>query len=147
MNIISVFNHSLKVELILHELEKHNIHKEDIFVSSLDKEGVEKKYLDPYNADSFNMFFVSSISMIMMLLGTIYGFVLYLGPIIWGLIGLISGLCITIPADYFYKRWKTKAKLKPHKAELIIIIHCEESNVELVESLLYQHDTIGIVKL
>ncbi|MEI2365797.1 hypothetical protein V8V69_07315, partial [Niallia circulans] len=97
MNIISVFDHSLKVELVLHELEKHHIRKEDIFVSSLNKKGVEKKYMDPFNADGFNMFFVASVSMIMMLLGTIYGFVLYLGPILWGLIGLIVGICITIP--------------------------------------------------
>lgn len=147
MNIISVFDHSLKVELVLHELEKHHIRKEDIFVSSLNKKGVEKKYMDPFNADGFNMFFVASVSMIMMLLGTIYGFVRYLGPILWGLIGLIVGICITIPVDYLYKRWRNKEKIKPSKAELIIVIHCEESKAALIESLLYQYHTIGLVKI
>ncbi|WP_303984575.1 hypothetical protein [Niallia circulans] len=147
MNIISVFDHSLKVELVLHELEKHHIRKEDIFVSSLNKKEVEKKYMDFFNADGFNMFFVASVSMIMMLLGTIYGFVLYLGPILWGLIGLIAGICITIPVDYLYKRWRNKEEIKPSKAELIIVIHCEETQVALIESLLYQHHTIGLVKI
>lgn len=147
MNIISVFDHSLKVELVLHELEKHHIRKEDIFVSSLNKKGLEKKYMDPFNADGFNMFFVASVSMILMLLGTIYGFVLYLGPILWGLIGLITGICITIPIDYLYKRWKNKEERKQSKAELIIVIHCEESKVAVLESLLYQYHTIGLVKI
>lgn len=103
--------------------------------------------MDPFNADGFNMFFVASVSMIMMLLGTIYGFVLYLGPILWGLIGLIVGICITIPVDYLYKRWRNKEKIKPSKAELIIVIHCEESKAALIESLLYQYHTIGLVKI
>ena len=85
--------------------------------------------------------------MITMLLGTIYGFVLYLGPIIWGLIGLIGGIIITVPIDFFYKKGKHKRGLRKDKAEVIIIIHCREENAELIESILYHHHTIGVVRI
>ena len=80
------------------------IPKDALLAIPIIKTPVEKKYLDPYNSDGLNMFLVACLGMVLMLLGSIYGFVLYWGPIIWGLIGLISGSLIGIAIDYKVKK-------------------------------------------
>lgn len=82
MTVISLFEHSLKLELAISELENNHIGRECILAKPIFLEQTEYSFIDPFNNNGMNLFLVSCITMIMMLLGTIYGFVLYLGPII-----------------------------------------------------------------
>jgi hypothetical protein len=147
MPVISIFEHSLALELAISELENHHIEKERILAASVNKNVVEKKYLDPFNADGLNLFLVSGIGMSVMLLGTMYGFVLYWGPILWGLIGLIVGSIIGLAIDYIWKKTIRKKTLRKIIADVLLIVNCEEDQVELVENILKQHHTLGLVRI
>ena len=147
MPVISLFEHSLKLELAILELEKHHIRREMILAKSINKNSIEKKYLDPYNADGLNLFLASSIGMIVMLLGAIYGFTLYIGPVLCGLIGLICGVLIGLFLDFIFKKRVRKKTIKKNRNDVILIVTCDESKVELVEEILIKHQTLGIVKL
>lgn len=147
MPVISLFDHSLKLELAIRELEKHRIKPEMILAKSINKAPIEKKYLDPYNADGLNLFLVSSIGMVFMLLGTIYGFVLYFGPILCGLMGLICGGLMGFIVDYLFKKRVRKKTLRKNICDVILIVNCEDSKVEMVEDILIQHQTLGLVRL
>lgn len=146
MYIIALFDHSLKVELAIKELESHDVQRDSILVLSVDKTSMEKKYLDPFNADGLNLFIPASIGMISMLLGSIYGFVLEWGPIIWALIGLISGSVIGILLDIIWKKKKDKQTLKHHNVDVILMIKTPKEQIETVETILKQHHTIGTSK-
>lgn len=145
--IISIFEHSLKLELVLLELQDHQIPKESIVAKSVKKISQEEKYLDPYNTDGFNLFIVAALAMIFMLLGTIYGFVLYLGPIICGLIGLITGITIGLIIDYSYKKGKFKKPVRNNIADVIVLIKCKNEEVGMVEEILRKHHALGMIKL
>ncbi|MEH7440237.1 hypothetical protein V7182_22575 [Neobacillus drentensis] len=147
MPVISIFEHSLALELAISELENHHIEKDRILAASVNKYVVEKKYLDPYNADGINLFLVSGIGMSVMLLGTMYGFVLYWGPILWGLIGLIAGSIVGLVIDYIWKKTVRKKTLRKNIADVLLIVNCEEDQVELVEKILKQHHTLGLVRI
>lgn len=147
MPVISIFQHSLALELAISELERHYIEKERILAAPVNKNVVEKKYLDPHNADGLNLFLVSGIGMSVMLLGTIYGFVLYLGPLLWGLIGLIAGSGLGLIIDYIWKKTVRKKTLRKNIADVLLIVNCEENQVELVEKILKQHHTLGLVRI
>ncbi|TRZ38587.1 hypothetical protein CEQ21_24710 [Niallia circulans] len=146
MTVISLFEHSLKLELAISELENNHIGRECILAKPIFPEKTEYSFIDPYNNNGMNLFLVSCISMIMMLLGTIYGFVLYLGPIIWGLIGMIAGALVGIFLDVSIKKSKrNKPACSP--AEVLLIINCEEDKANMVEMILKKYHTLGIVRL
>lgn len=147
MPIISLFDHSLKLELVLSELEHHQIKQEMILAKSVDKTSIEKKYLDPYNSDGLNLFLVSSLGMVFMLIGAIYGFDLYIGPVLCALIGLVTGSIIGFCLDYYFKKRVHKKTLKENKLEVILIVNCEENNYEMVEEILKSHQTLGFVRI
>ncbi|MED4040297.1 hypothetical protein [Niallia taxi] len=146
MTVISLFEHSLKLELAISELENNHIGRECILAKPIFLEQTEYSFIDPYNNNGMNLFLVSCLTMIMMLLGTIYGFVLYLGPIIWGLIGMIAGALVGIFLDLSIKKSKRK---KPARspAEVLLIINCEEDKANMVEMILKKYQTLGIVRL
>lgn len=85
--------------------------------------------------------------MSMMLLGTIYGFVLYLGPILWGLIGLIAGSGAGLILDYIWKKSVRRKTLRKNIADVLLIVNCEADQVEMVEQILKQHHTLGLVRI
>lgn len=145
--VISLFEHSLKLELAIYELEAHKIPKDAILAKPVNKISQEKKYLDPYNADGLNFFIVSMIGMICMLIGTIYGFVLYLGPVLWGLIGLVFGVMVGLAFDLYYKKIKRVKTVRKNMADVMLLVKCEQEKVEMVEEILRNHHTLGMIRV
>jgi hypothetical protein len=145
--VISLFEHSLKLELAINELEAHKIPKESILAKSVKKISQEKKYLDPFNADGLNFFIVSMIGMICMLIGTIYGFVLYLGPILYGLMGLFFGVITGLAIDFYYKKVKRVKTIRKNTADVMLLVKCEQEKVEMVEEILRNHHTLGMIRV
>ncbi|GGH77105.1 hypothetical protein JOD43_001282 [Pullulanibacillus pueri] len=144
MYVLSLFDHSIKLEMVLQELEAHAITKEALFATPLQLLD-NKKYIDPYNSESLNLFFVVFIGMLGMLLGAIYGFVLYLGPILWALIGLITGSGIGLLVDIFLmNKHKSPKKLG---ADVVLIVKCNETNVKLVEDIVVNHRALAITRV
>ncbi|MBO7744158.1 hypothetical protein I8J29_08135 [Paenibacillus sp. MWE-103] len=144
MYVVSIFEHSLKLELAISELEQHRVMREDIVAVPMNKQAREKSYFDPYNTDGLNMFLVSVLATIMMLLGVIYGFRLYWGPILWGMIGLASGTAIGFALDKAVKTASRKKKLKANIRDVILLVKCGEKHARLIEDILISHQALSV---
>jgi ABC-type uncharacterized transport system permease subunit len=147
MVVVSLFEHSLKLELAISELEQHKISKELILAKPVNKISHEKKYLDPYNAEGLNLFIVSMLGMICMLLGSIYGFVIFLGPVLCALIGLVIGATLGFIIDFIYKVFIREKKRRKNIADVLLLIKVEDEKLEMVEEILRRHHALGMVRI
>jgi hypothetical protein len=147
MVVVSLFEHSLKLELAISELEQHKISKESIMAKPVNKISQEKKYIDPYNTDGLNLFLVSMLGMVCMLLGSIYGFVIYLGPVLCALIGLVSGGLAGFIIDFIYRVMFRQKKIRKNIADVILLIKVEDEKLEMVEEILRRHHALGMVRI
>lgn len=145
MHFISSFQHSAFVELVLSNLEKNGISKDNIFVAPLDKSSpilsnVEKAHQK--GASKYELSFI--FGNVFMLIGGIYGFVLAWGPIIWSILGLIFGGILGLTISFIFMR--TKWLQKKTQTEVVLIVECERHQSELVERLLWEHSALGVMK-
>lgn len=159
MYIYASFDYSAFLELAITDLEKRGIAREHILAVPLDKRVEERMVLDSiHRADGMSLFDGAMVlGAILMELGVIYGFVLEWGPIIWGLIGLLSGAVIGVLLDYFYGsifgRKKKRSSRNQTKAgeynntEVILTICCDNSQYEMVEKVLWDNMAFGVGKL
>lgn len=148
MHVIATFNYSLHTELAVTELLEQKLGKEQIFVVVLSEiRGEKRNILDTINhADGVSMFDGGAIlGTVLMTLGVIYGFIAEWGPIIWGLLGLVAGFSIGIILDYIVGRVRhSKNRRKNTASELIVMVNCAESQVDMVKSILQNHLALGI---
>jgi hypothetical protein len=149
MYVVSVFEHSLKLELALTELERSSVPTSDILAIPLEKPSESSIAVDPYNTDGFNLFPIACISTVTMLLGTIYGFVLYWGPVLWGLIGLVVGIGLGFVVDFFLKKKRKIRKHRTHRLDVVLLVNCngDEARRDRVAHILEHHHAIGVTKL
>jgi hypothetical protein len=145
MLVIATFENSLFIELAITALEQTGVRKEKIFAAPLDKRTEPRQLFDTiHRADGISLFDAGAIlGTCLMLLGAIYGFVLDWGPIIWGIIGALSGITIGI----LIKLWivkKTNNNNKKISSEIILMIRCDEHQWESVQKLLWEHLALGI---
>ncbi|TLS51365.1 hypothetical protein FE782_14710 [Paenibacillus antri] len=150
MYVVSVFEHSLKLELALATLEEARVTASDILAIPLRKPCPNRSLpVDPYNTDGFNLFPVACVATVSMLLGTIYGFLLYWGPILWGMIGLVAGIALGIVVERFAKKTRAIRKHRIHHADVVLLVNCngDEAKQERVARILADHHAIGVTKL
>ncbi len=82
------------------------------------------------------------------LFASIYGFLLTWGPILWGIIGIVVGfglgliIKLIITKKHTYNRQKN-----PKASEVVLIIECVATQVEMVKDLLWEHHALGVRKL
>jgi hypothetical protein len=81
-----------------------------------------------------------------MLLGVIFGSVLYWGPIIWGLLGLITGAAVGLTLDWMVTTKHNKNQQRSNPIPVLLIVHCEESQAETVEKILEEHQALGLAR-
>jgi hypothetical protein len=146
--VIATFENSIYIELAISALEQNGILKEKIFAAPLDKRQEQRKLFDSIHyADGVSLFDAGAIlGTCLMLLGSIYGFVLKWGPIIWGIIGALTGITIGI----LIKLWivkKRKAGNSKITSEIILMVRCEDDQLETVENILWEHLALGITKV
>src|SRR5699024_2387612 len=85
--------------------------------------------------------------MVIMLFGTIYGFILHWGPILWGLIGLGVGIIIGSVMDIIRIRVKTKQihKEKSALTEVFLLVHClNKEQTEVVKLVVSKWSCNGV---
>jgi hypothetical protein len=145
MYVVSVFEHSLSLELAIAELEKKGIEKEKILAIPLELKNKGQRMFDSiHGSDGISMFdLAAALATIGMILGVIYGFVLAGGPVIWGLLGSISGFAFGFMIDYFYRKRKSKTKRAQNSPEVVLIIGCNDTNADLIKQILYDNFAIG----
>ncbi len=155
--IIGAFNYSLHLELAISDLEKKGIARDAIAGVPLDSWVEERKILDTiHQADGVSSFDAAALTgTFSMLLGAIYGFELYWGPVVWGLIGLITGGILGWLGDIFLTRWRRKDSQKNYQktanqnqvGQVVLIIECDTAKAVMVQEILWDNLAQGVGKL
>ena len=148
MYVIATFENSLYIELAISEMEQKGIPKEKILAAPLDKRSEPRQLFDTlHRADGLSLFDgAAMLGTCFMLLGAIYGYVLKWGPIIWGIIGAVSGLIL----GFLIKMLLVKKKQGGEKsitAEIVLLIRCEEHQWETIEKILWENTALGITRI
>lgn len=149
LHIISTFEHSIYLEKAITAIQMKGIAKEDILAVSMDKRGEERKLFDTlHQSDGLSLMDLSAIlGTILMILGTIYGFVLKWGPITWGLIGLVVGAVLGFIIKLITTKKYSDRQGYKKAPEVVLIIECKEDKAEMIKEMLWAHYALGVSKL
>jgi hypothetical protein len=142
MYITASFEHSMKLELAISELEQKGIGSGNICAIPMNAPQKDMRLFDTiHRADGMSMFDLSTIlGTIFMLFGTMWGFMWTWGPIIWGLIGLFLGGGLGFVFKYIYYKMYAQKQSKPGKTtEVVVLVSCQRSEAEMVERVLAGH--------
>ncbi|KAA0548407.1 hypothetical protein FZW96_07480 [Bacillus sp. BGMRC 2118] len=145
MLFIATFENNIFIELAISAIEQEGIVKENIYAAPLDKRKEAKQIFDTlHRADGLSIFDLGAVlGTCFMLLGTIYGYILYWGPIIWGIIGALFGLTLGILIKLWITRHQQAAKNKI-TSEIIVMIRCDEHQQKDIEKILWDNLAIGL---
>ncbi|CAG7640795.1 hypothetical protein PAESOLCIP111_04173 [Paenibacillus solanacearum] len=148
MYIVSTFEQSIYLELVITAIEQKGISKNKIMAVPLEKRKQARAMYDSlHRADGVSMIDLAAIlGTCFMLLGTVYGFVLAWGPIIWGIIGAVTGITIGYTAKWIWLK-RQQYQTKPVSAETVLIIHCDEKEGDMLEQLLWEHLALGVSRI
>jgi len=149
MYIVSTFEHSIYLELAITAIQIKGIKKENIMAVSLDKRGEESKLFDSiHGSDGLSLFDLPAIlAVILGIFGASYGFVLKWGPLLWGIIGLIIGFSLGLVIKLFlFKKYSNRQNNKK-ATEVVLIIECNENQLEMTKDILWSHKALGVRKL
>jgi hypothetical protein len=146
MNIVASFKYSLYLDLAIKELEQNGIPNEDIFVIPLTEKEKAKPNMSIILKNGANLYNgMFGLATVFSVLGAIYGFILKGGPVIWGIIGCVSGGAFGLLIDFLIQRRKISDNRKKGKGgEVTIIIHCDKNQVQMVKDILFGHFTMGL---
>jgi hypothetical protein len=151
IQIFATFEYSTHLEMAITSLEVQGIHKESIFAVPLTNRIVEKKIFDTLH-HSDGMSFTSTgaaIGTACSVVGAGVGFSLKWGPIYWGLIGGVGGFLLGVIIDLVvYKVIKKRQRhLQEKKSDVILIVECEDTQVDFVENTLWNHLALGTARI
>jgi hypothetical protein len=148
MFVIAAFENSIYIELAIAALEKQGIPKECILAAPLDKRKELRGLFDSiHKSDGFSLFDGPAIlGTCLMLLGAIYGYILEWGPILWGIIGALSGLLIGFVIKMLLLK-KNKRGSNKITSEIVLMVRCEDHKWENVEKILWEHLALGMTKI
>jgi uncharacterized membrane protein len=155
MIIAATFEYSLYLELAISDLEKRGIPRENIGAIPLDKQVADRKIFDSiHRSDGISLFDgAAAMATVFALLGAIYGFILAWGPIIWMIIGLITGAIVGFIMDYSIGKIRSLKNKKGSRkrdsvgdkaADVVLIINCEINKNEMVEKVLWDNLAMGV---
>jgi hypothetical protein len=151
MQVFSTFENTGYLELAICHLEKNGILKSHIFAVPLDNRSEDRKIFDTlHRSDGFSMIDIAAaLATAFAVIGASYGFILEWGPIYWGLIGGSLGGVVGFGIKFFYLKVVKKKQrlLKGKHGEVILIVECNETNVKLVEEILWNHFALGVAKI
>ncbi|WLR43147.1 hypothetical protein LC087_02770 [Bacillus carboniphilus] len=141
MYILSLFPYSTSLEIALAELEEIGIHNDQVLVVPLHNKKARMVTFDSihYSDGVSHVDLASVLGTVGMILGTIYGFVLSLGPIIGGTIGLASGLFLGYSISVFLMKRKVSLFNRIQGCDVIVMVSFEESKQKKVEKILLKN--------
>ncbi|MDW8802151.1 hypothetical protein P8V03_13430 [Clostridium sp. A1-XYC3] len=149
MYIISTFEHSIYLELAITAIEMKGIKKENIMAIPMDKKGEQRALFDSiHGSDGLSLFDLPAIlAVIGGIFGGIYGFVLKWGPLLWGLIGISVSFALGLIVKLIITKKHIDRQSDKRATEVVIIIECIESQLEMVKDILWAHKALGVRKL
>jgi hypothetical protein len=154
MYIAASFRHSLFLELAISEIIEAGIKADQILTIPLDRRNEKMKIFDNmHQADGVSFLDLSLIlGTIFMLLGSIYGFILPLGPILWALFGLVIGSLLGFLIKIAILK-RNHSKEEQHRTgnnkvtEVFLMVKCSEEYQKEIESILWNHHAYGVGRL
>jgi hypothetical protein len=149
MYIVSTFEHSNYLELAITAIQMKGIAKDKILAVAMDKKGEDKKIFDTlHSSDGLSLFDLPMILATMFcIFGSIYGFILTWGPVIWGIIGLFTGFALGLVIKLISTKQYNNRQKKQKATEVVLIIECLENQLEMVKDTLWEHNALGVRKL
>jgi hypothetical protein len=151
MQVFSTFDESSYLELAISLLEQKGITKEDIFAVPLHNRQEERKIFDTlHRSDGISLIDMAmALATAFSVVGASVGFILPLGPIYWGLFSAVIGFILGLGIKLFIVKVVKKHQrlLRGKNSEVVLIVECEETKVELVEQILWDHFAIGVAKV
>lgn len=145
MYVIAGFESSLFVEFAIEELKEQGIQEQQIVMVKMEnKENYRTLFDSIHHSDGISLFDgMAALAGAGMTFGVIYGSQITIGPIALGLIGLFLGAGL----GYLLDRKIGKIK-KPKKQEqfmsLLLLIHCEEEQKNIVTGIFRKHDVLSV---
>lgn len=146
IQIIATFDHSPFVEMVIHDIEKLGVPSQNIIALPLENLDSQTHIIDTINrVDGRSVLDGAMMSAtIFAVLGTIYGFVWYWGPVIWGLIGFTGGFLLGLFIELLIRKGKFKIAAD-RKSEVMIEITCKASMQEQLIKALQTRKAMGFV--
>ena len=147
MHVVATFQHTIKLEIALAELENGGIPRADILVLPLDRRPEDPRLFDTmHRSDGVSLIELAAVlGMIGMLLGAIYGFVLAWGPIIWATIGLAAGALIGYGINVLrVRRAKRRAPAERDLTDLVLLVRCPPWQADKVQRILWDGNALGL---
>ncbi|MBY7144055.1 hypothetical protein KFZ56_13565 [Virgibacillus sp. NKC19-3] len=143
MYVLASFKLNKDLERVIAELEYLDISRKNILALPLAKT-VGQETQTCYHQRSFEI--MPILGTIIMLFGTIYGFILYWGPILWGLIGLGVGVLIGSFMDMLrIKRMRSIHKKNDTLTEVFLLIHCSNKDqAQQVKRVIWKWSPVGV---
>ncbi|MDR6549875.1 hypothetical protein [Paenibacillus qinlingensis] len=151
MLIISTFEHSIELEEALAVLEEMGLSRQEIMTVMMDnhRETSDHNYNSNPNKKTLAFEVGMATSTGATVLGISFGFILYWGPIIWGVISAICGFLLgfIITRVIQAKVLKHTIRKKERLPELAIIIQCHEGRLQEVQHVLWEYQALSVGKI
>lgn len=142
MLIFGLFKQAIELEQALADLEENPALREHILVVFMDQDDHKNKSQTPVpHVFEVGMAFATGAAVI----GASIGFILTLGPILWGLISTLLGFILGTAVYTMIQKIKKQTAIPKNRHEAIIIIKCQETSlIPNITSTLRQHNVISI---
>jgi predicted permease len=149
MYIVATFEHSNYLELAITAVQMKGLAKENILCVPMDKRSENRRLFDTiHSADGLSLLDLPIIlATLFCLFGGIYGFILKWGPILWGLIGIFLGFSLGLIIKLITAKKYNQRQKSLKLAEVVIIIDCNETQIDIVKDTLWEHNALGVSKL
>jgi hypothetical protein len=149
MYIVSTFDHSIYLELAITAIQMKGIKKENIMAVSMDKKGEERMLFDTiHSSDGLSLLDLPAIlGVVFGVFGGIYGFILKWGPLLWGLISIAVGAALGFVIKLIITKKYSHRQNDKRGTEVVLIIECIESQLEMVKDMLWANKALGVSKL
>jgi hypothetical protein len=149
MYVVSTFDHSIYLELAITAIQMKGIKNENIMAIPMDKRDEKAMLFDSiHSSDGLSLFDLPAILAVFFgIFGSVYGFVLKWGPLLWGLIAIAIGFTLGLLIKLMIVKKYNHRQNDKRGTEVILIIDCLESQMEMVKTILWSHHALGVRKL
>ncbi|TXK76097.1 hypothetical protein [Paenibacillus sp. N3.4] len=146
MHVISSFEHSIYLELAITALEELGVQKERIYAVPLRQRTRKPAMFDSiHHSDGISLFDGGvALATALTVVGSSYGFILKGGPILWGIIGAITGFFIGYLIDFIWKKKRRRKSVRGTRTEVVVLVSCAREEVRQIEAILWEHFAFGV---
>ena len=149
VQVIATFDHSPFVEMAIHDIEKLGVPSRNIVALPMENLDTQTHIIDSiHRVDGRSLLDGAMMgASIFAVLGAIYGFVLYWGPVIWGLIGLAGGFFLGLLIELALNKKKKLKLFSSPTSEVIIEVTCDASLQDQLIKILKSRKAKGFANM